>query len=687
MAVNRVVGSILGGKGGSFPTRGRIGALAAAVGVGAALASMPAVASAETDSSGSRSAASASAPGGSRPERAGRSAGPVRSTQRPGAARRASSDPVKPIVHPPDSGARAVIGLPAAGIADRSPAIPDTPTASADANTESDLVAGPERSGGDPASPAASPLMWAGAASARRDIGDLSGPPRRIATAVHSSAPADPPAAAMTGVGFGSGLGSLFASLFGDGTAENPDGGILVGNGFSYDAETCPGVTACTGGSGGLLLGSGGSGWNGGAGGSAGWIGNGGNGGAGVLGGAGGAGGNGGVFLGNGGNGGAGGAAVISGDPGGNGSVGGNGGAGGHGSYLLGAGGDGGSTGTGGVAGQAGAARILFLFANNGADGGVFDNLLVYFLGETGETPHTPAGYGVIGEFALDERTPLTASGRIVGQSVALKNNSKDEDGYSLWPLIEDLFTSPEPVPEGDKLALAQTILQRVQLYPDLGPKQEFPTPEEGTPTDKGGYVFWAQDFEFAPDLTSTDGAYAGVLAVMWAGKQILGDAVKIYPVPSSSLFKTLGSATMGAYNSGHIIDGDGTTPYLTSLGLTGLPVNPDPDSDGEWNFLSLAYANGLIDGFFGQQYNATYTGQVTPDTKPFYSADLPYALMSAYDDPPQVATGGPWNTAYSGDIPFHAGVYWPYAVDPSWGQPASTNQKLKPTPVPLPTS
>ena len=586
---------------------------------------------------------------------------------------------------------------------------------SADANPESDLVAVPgwaeQRSGGDPASPVASPLMWAGAAAARRDVGGVSGVPRRIATAVHSGAPADPPAAAATGAGFGAGLGSIFASLFGDGTAENPNGGMLIGNGFSYDAQTCPGVTACTGGSGGLFFGSGGNGWNGGVGGSAGWIGNGGNGGAGVLGGAGGAGGNGGVFLGNGGNGGAGGAAVISGDPGGNGGaggnagflsvfgrggaggaggnggVGGNGGAGGQGSYLLGAGGDGGSTGTGGVAGQAGAARILFLFANNGADGGVFDNLLVYFLGETGETPHTPTGYGVIGEFALDARTPLTASGRIVGQSVALKNNSKDEDGYSLWPLIEDLFTSPEPVAEGDKLALAQTILQRVQLYPDLGPKQEFPTPEEGTPTDKGGYVFWAQDFEFAPDLTSTDGAYAGVLAVMWAGKQILGDAVKIYPVPSSSLFKTLGSATMGAYNSGHIIDGDGTTPYLTSLGLTGLPVNPDPDSDGEWNFLSLAYANGLIDGFFGQQYNATYTGRVTPDTKPFYSADLPYALMSAYDDPPQVATGGPWDTAYSGDIPFHAGVYWPYAVDPSWGQPASTNQKLKPTPVPVPTS
>ena len=347
--------------------------------------------------------------------------------------------------------------------------------------------------------------------------------------------------------------------------------------------------------------------------------------------------------------------------------------------------GTGGSTGTGGAAGQAGKARILFLFANDGADGGVFDNLLVYFLGETGETPNTPTGYGVIGEYGADQRATLTAGGRIVGESVALKNNSASEDGYSLWPLIEDLFTSSDPVPDGDKRELATTILNRVQQYPGLGPADEFPSPAEGTPTGTGGYVFWAQDFEFAPGLTPTDGAYAGVLAVMWAGKQILGDAVKIYPVPSSSLFKTLGSATMGAYDSGHIINGDGTTAYLASLGLTGLPVNPAAGSDGEWNFLSLAYANNLIDGFFGQQYNSAFTGAVTPDTRPFYSADLPYALVSAYADPSQVATGGPWNTAYFGDIPFHAGVYWPYDVDPSWGQPASTNQKLRPTPVPLP--
>lgn len=499
--------------------------------------------------------------------------------------------------------------------------------------------------------------------------------------------------------------GTLITRLFGDGTAAHPDGGLLTGNGFSFDAKTCPGTGACAGGNGGLVVGSGGNGWNGGNGGSAGWVGNGGNGGPGVPGGAGGNGGTGGLFLGHGGDGGSGGVSVSAGGQGGAGGAGGDsgllslwgrggdggtggalapGGAGGDGSYVFGIGGDGGTTYTGGAPGAGGNARLLFVLPRNGADG--LDNSLVYFIDDTSQTANTPKGYGVIGEFSAAERAALTGTGRIVGESVALINND-GTDGYSLWPLISDLFASSTPVPDSAKTTLAQTILSRVLVNPGLGPADEFPSPGEGTPTMAGGYVFWSQDFEFNPGATSADGAYAGVLAVMWAGKQILGESMQILPVPSSSIFKTLGS-----YSAAHIISGDGTTPYLTSLGLTGLPPNPAAGSGGEWNFLSLAYANGLIDGFIGQQYNANSTGTVTADTMPFYapaaaSPALPYALMSSYDDPAQVATGGPWNSDYYGSIPFHAGVWWDAHVDPNWGQPASTNQKLIPTPVPLPTS
>lgn len=520
--------------------------------------------------------------------------------------------------------------------------------------------------------------------------------------------------------------------LFGNGTAEHPDGGILLGSGFSWDSSSCTAGAACVGGNAGLLGGNGGNGFNGGNGGAAGWIGMGGDGGAGIPGGHGGSGGTGGLFLGSGGNGGAGGAAQTPGAAGGDGGdggdagllslfgrggnggtgglggdgaaggTGGHGGTGGGGSLVLGYGGDGGDggdggTGTaelggaGGIAGEAGTARVMFVFRRNGtagidgADGDGMDNSLVYFLDDTTQTSNTPTGYGVIGEFSASERASLAGDGRVVGESVALQNND-GTDGYNLWPFISDLFTSSDPVPDADKSTLAQAILTQVMLYPGFGPGDEFPSPAEGTPTTAGGYVFWGQDFEFTPGKAPTDDVYAGVLAVMWAGRQVLGDSMKILPVPSSSLFKTLGSETDGAYNSDHIIHGDGTTPYLTSLGLTGLPSNPAEGSNGEWNFLSLAYANGLIDGFIGQQYNSNFTGQVTPDTLSFYSADLPYALMSSYEDPSQVATGGPWNTDFDGNILFHGGVWWEGEVDPTWGQPPSTSQQLVPIQVPLPT-
>lgn len=127
--------------------------------------------------------------------------------------------------------------------------------------------------------------------------------------------------------------------LIGDGTAENPNAGILFGDGFSWDASSCTGGVACHGGRAGLWGGNGGDGFSGGHGGSAGWFGSGGNGGAGEAGRNGGDGGHGGLISGRGGNGGAGGVALIPGGDGGRG----------------GAAGSGGLFGTGGRAGDDGA--------------------------------------------------------------------------------------------------------------------------------------------------------------------------------------------------------------------------------------------------------------------------------------------------------------------------------------------
>ena len=174
------------------------------------------------------------------------------------------------------------------------------------------------------------------------------------------------------------------------------------------------------------------------------------------------------------------------------------------------------------------------------------------------------------------------------GAGIGVHSPIKGRD-LDVWPFIRDLFTSSEPVAEGDKHALAETILSRVQLYPGLGPANEFPSPAEGTPTPGGGYVFWAQDYEFTRNVTPTDEAYAGVLAVMWAGKQILSDSMKIFPVPSSSLFKTLGrrldedpggDPAVGSQRVAHlalegvVVHGGGRRAEHVQAGLAGVGVD-----------------------------------------------------------------------------------------------------------------
>lgn len=204
--------------------------------------------------------------------------------------------------------------------------------------------------------------------------------------------------------------GSVLRAFVGDGTADNPNAGLLVGNGFSYDATTCP--TSCNGGSGGIL-GNGGDGYNGGNGGSAGWFGrggvggdaitaaNGGNGGSGGLfvgdggaagsgapapygaadaGGSGGSGGTGGLLFGNGGAGGVGGNGITTG--------GGSGGAGGDGGFIVsqgGRGGAGGSGTTGGTGGAAGVGRTL-LFVQTAADPGTLGSTNVVISDQYGST-------------------------------------------------------------------------------------------------------------------------------------------------------------------------------------------------------------------------------------------------------------------------------------------------------------
>ncbi|HPZ94621.1 MAG TPA: hypothetical protein PK871_06870, partial [Mycobacterium sp.] len=253
------------------------------------------------------------------------------------------------------------VSRPASGPADTGPEV----VVPATAQTVPALTASPAGSiragagvlswlGGDSGGqPAAAPMVWTVAAFTRRDFGGTVRP----APAAASIGPA---ATTPTGLAMPTAVGSNpiadFIGIFiGDGTAEHPDAGLLIGNGYSWNAATCTGGDSCTGGNGGLLLGSGGAGFNGGDGGSAGLFGNGGSGGAGVaglIGGAGGNGGRGGLIYGFGGAGGAGGASTSPLSAGGSGGAGGDAGA----LAVFSAGGTVGSGGTGEGMGGAGGA-------------------------------------------------------------------------------------------------------------------------------------------------------------------------------------------------------------------------------------------------------------------------------------------------------------------------------------------
>ena len=246
----------------------------------------------------------------------------------------------------------------------------------------------------------------------RRDLGGL-GRGASPTVAISGASGSVPIGAVVASSGATTNPIASFVRIFvGSGTAENPNAGVLIGNGFSYTAYGGACTTgACNGGNGGLI-GNGGDGFAGGHGGSAGWFGSGGKGGAATtVGATGGRGGSGGLFVGDGGQGGSGG-------PGG--GVGGDGGSAGV-LSVMGIGGIGGVGGIGvggGPAGKSGfdgspagpnalglawPARVaLDLFLNGGALLGLQSGYVAMFARDGQVVDTATAGYADIAT-----RTPM----------------------------------------------------------------------------------------------------------------------------------------------------------------------------------------------------------------------------------------------------------------------------------------
>ena len=275
-------------------------------------------------------------------------------------------------------------------------------------------------------------------------------------------------------------------------------------------------------------------------------------------------------------------------------------------------------------------------------------------LSATLEAGKIPADVVPIGELSKTQRADLIKDGRVIGMSCALKDRQK---GRNLWPLIAGLL--PKSIDDNNRLQVADSILKAVLTFPG-----EFLSSAETRANSQGGYSIWAQDFEFAPGGLSQEEVnqvYAGVIAVLWAGRQVLGDAGRIIPVPSSSLFKNLGNPDIATLLSSGL---------LAPLQLSNLPLtNTQKGANGQWNVLSVLHHNGLIDGFLGEQYSSNnpdaLPGSISTDTRAFDGQDnLPYAILSSIQQLQSTSLDGPpWSSHYDGAMPFQAGVFFPDAI------------------------
>ena len=275
-----------------------------------------------------------------------------------------------------------------------------------------------------------------------------------------------------------------------------------------------------------------------------------------------------------------------------------------------------------------------------------------YFLDEiTDKTPEEiPKNVVLIGEISEKQRDDWRRRGRIIGMSCALKGQNAST-GFDLWRHIKDADAIPETIRNEKKVA--KKILHSALIYPE-----EFQTEKESIPSQKRGHTIWMQDFEFTPGRAETNDVYAGITALLWAGRTLLGDQASIIPVPASSIFKNLGHPDLDEVFK--------KPKYLKALDLRNLnKTNPKKESKGQWNFLSVLKHNKLIDGFLGQQYsennNDALPGSISKDTRDFDpSTPLPYAILSNIEQLRNTSIGKrPWASYHDGELPFQGGVYF----------------------------
>ncbi len=337
-----------------------------------------------------------------------------------------------------------------------------------------------------------------------------------------------------------------------------------------------------------------------------------------------------------------------------------------------------------------------------------------------------PQGTVLIGWATPAQRQGMTASGRIVGASAGL---GACQCSTPIWgdPTASASLAyllnhaTPDMTTLAGRLAFANQILAVAVAPTEQLASVGFPAAGEATPTAKGGYVLWAQDLEGRVDsgcqpfgIGPSDAA--AVLALMWAGREVLGSDMEIIPVLASIFLKTPAACC----DLRSVLDGSPQDKFVSVLNLKGTlsaanQTELDLDHIDLVSALHLLSAEGhpLIDGILPEQYAisdcviapdfcytcqevncAAIPGSFSSDTVTFFDRTLPYAIMSSHDCPNQLfvepPAGGcpgfadssaPWKTYYRGTMPFQAGVYWAQTtIDPA--TVFDPHQYLIPTPA-----
>ena len=277
-----------------------------------------------------------------------------------------------------------------------------------------------------------------------------------------------------------------------------------------------------------------------------------------------------------------------------------------------------------------------------------------YFFNETSwrNNPKFKKDIALMAVLDPKARTTLTSrpENYVVGMTSEIANTPGDQGDtkpYQYydkgWKLSKTLIQNWDPKAKSAK-NLANEILSNLYLYPDNQIK-----PSEGQLAKKKGFAFWCQDLEVKAELPANgpdiQAQFAGIIAAMWAGHQVLkGSNVKKIPIVSRSIMTNLHvSPATKHFDKTELVDLNDVIPMLKRLGISNIKGTPPPDYSRvkkgrtSWNLMSVLKQNGLIDGFIYEEYGQANPSLKTPlritsDHAPFdLKQDLPYALMGYY--------------------------------------------------------